>query len=138
MFKLFAFVEFLSKAPRWAAKVPDYQQIFGFSSFGDLFLCSSDGTRFALLRTERPELIELNFRNEAEFKAQLLQEPEVLRSVFRAGDHNALVARLGPPSAEDCFYPVPYPAIGGSGALETYQSGNIWAHLDLYAQVLGV
>ena len=138
MFKLFDSIQLSSKAPRWAAKIPHFPLVFGFSSFGDLFICSSDGTSYALLRTERPELIPLKFKSREEFTSQLLKEPEILRSLFRAEDHDALVGRLGPLSAEDCFFPVPYRALGGSGALDTYQTGNIWTYLDLYAQVLRI
>jgi hypothetical protein len=138
MFTIFDPVPLSSKAPRWAAKVPRYSEVFGYSHFADLFICSSDGTNFAVLCTERPELIQLNFRSKKEFVEQLLTNSDVLKSTFRAADFSAIVSRLGSPSPESCFYPVPYPATGGSGALDTYQSGNVWVHLDIYAQAIGV
>jgi hypothetical protein len=138
MFTLFEPVPLSSRAPNWAARLSGYSDVFGFSPFGDLFVCSSDGTQIALLRTERPELISLKFPSREEFSEVFLRNQNILQSVFRAADYNSLVERLGVPSPEDCFFPVPYPAIGGSGKLDTYQSGNVWVYLSIYAQTLGI
>jgi hypothetical protein len=138
MFTLFEPVPLSSRAPNWAAKASNYADVFGFSAFGDLFLCSSDGTRIALLQTARPELISLKFQSREEFAETFLKDENVLQSVFRVADYNSIVERLCAPAPEDCFYPVPYPAIGGSGKLDTYRSGNVWVYLSIYAQTLGI
>lgn len=31
--------------------------------------------------------------------------------------------------------PVPYPMLGGSGAPETYDKGNVWVFLDIVGQL---
>lgn len=64
--------------------------------------------------------------------------PCVLRDFFGADRYGQLVERLGEPAEVECYFPVPYPASGGSGALDSYQKGNIWVHLDIYGQVIGL
>lgn len=137
MFTLFDPVPLSSKAPNWA-KSKAYTEVFGYSPFGDLFLCSPDGTHIALLRTERPELIQLKFQSRAEFASTFLTNAAILQEVFRASDYESLVKRLGAPSSQECYFPVPYRATGGSGDLSTYQLGNVWVYLSIYAQTIGV
>jgi hypothetical protein len=90
-----------------------------------------------MLMTDRPELVELKFSSMGGFVSEFLQN-EQARSFFRESDVALLTERLGALQREECFFPVPYPAIGGSGKLETYRRGDAWVHLDIYAQTIGV
>ena len=138
MFNTFPPIAFKDRAPRWAAKVPRYSRIFGYSSFAHLFVCSEDQTLVAVVVTEHPEFIELTFESLAAFEQQFLGNSDVRREFFKEQDHAALCARLGPLGNEECFYPVPFRSIGGSGDLSTYEKGNVWVHLDLYGQTVGL
>ena len=138
MFSLFPAISLGSQAPRWAAKTPQYSMVFGLSPFADLFVCSEAQTKFAIIATERPELIPLKFDTLSEFTGQLLTDGGMRKSFFREADYDALCARLGQLEADECFYAVPFRNLGGSGALETYQKGNVWVHLDLYGQSIGL
>jgi len=138
VFKLFEPTRFEPQAPRWARKVPKYPLIFGFSAFAHLFICSEDKTTLAVVVTERPEFVELNMTSIEAFTETFLKNTRVLSDFFHSERYSLLVERLGTLSDAECFFPVPYPAVGGSGALDSYQKGNIWVHLDLYAQMIGL
>ena len=138
MFKLFEPTRFELQAPRWARKVPKYPLTFGFSAFAHLFICSEDKTTLAVVVTERLEFVELNISSIEVFTDTFLKNAKVLSDFFHCERYGLLVDRLGTPSDAECFFPVPYPVNGGSGALDTYQKGNIWVHLDLYGQMMGL
>jgi hypothetical protein len=125
-------------APRWAPLAPEYPFIFGISFFGDLFLCSPDEARFAIVMTERPEVIEVKHKSTDAFVGELLTDEGVQKAVLRADECATLTERLGVPTPDECFYPVPYRALGGSGALNTFERGNVWIYLDVYAQTIGL
>lgn len=139
MFQIFAPRPLIELSPRWARKVAGrYPMVFGLSPFAHLFLSNADDTQFAVVVTERPELVDLNSPNREEFMSKFLGSDAVATSFFRRGDYETLVDRLGTLVTDECFYPVPYPALGGSGRLETYARGNAWVHLDLYGQAIGL
>ena len=139
MFKLFSPQPLVDLAPRWGKIVEKtYPVVFGFSSFAHLFVCSPSEDSFAVIVTERPELIEFNMSNRGEFVSQFIGDAKVRTDFFRESDYLALSGRLGASKEDECFYPAPYPALGGSGKLETYQRGNVWVHLEIYGQTLGL
>ncbi|GLQ98799.1 T6SS immunity protein Tdi1 domain-containing protein [Dyella mobilis] len=138
MFELFEPVRFDHKAPRWAKRVPKYPLIFGHSAFGHLFVCSEAQSNLAVIATERPEFIELKLDSVQAFKDDFLKNEGVLNDFFGVARYEQLVKRIGELSEAECYFPVPYPASGGSGAKDSYQKGNIWVHLDLYGQVIGL
>jgi hypothetical protein len=139
LYNLFAPRSLAESAPRWATKIADsYPLVFGFSRFAHLFVCSSLGDKFAVVVTDQPELIPLNMSTREDFISQFLADAQVRSFLFREADYLLLTRTIGSVDEDGCFYPVPYPAIGGSGKLDTYARGNVWVHLDLYAQLLGV
>ena len=139
LYSLFAPRSLAESAPRWATKLAgSYPLVFGFSRFAHLFVCSSLGNKFAIVVTDQPELIPLNMSTREAFISQFLRSAEARSSFFREADYLLLTCTIGSADEEECFYPVPYPAIGGSGKLDTYRRGNVWVHLDLYAQILEI
>jgi hypothetical protein len=131
-------VDLRAKAPIWAGVAPRHPLVFGLSAFGDLFLCTGDQRETALLTTTHPQVVPLRCDALQDFERVFLADPKVQEDVLRASDFEILVTRLGSLSLEECFYPVPYPALGGSGALETYEKGDAWVHLHIYGQVMGL
>ena len=71
-----------------------------------------------------------------EFESGLLGDVGVLRDVLRRADYQRLTGSVGSLGAEECYFPVPYRALGGSGALNTYDKGNVWIYPDLYGQAV--
>lgn len=138
MFTLFEPKRLIEVAPEWGEKVDKtYLMVFGFSSFAHLFVCSETLDSFSLIITERPELIELKMSSREDFASKFLDDSKARVDFFKEPDYLTLFQKLGAPQSEECFYPVPYPPLGGSGKLETYQRGNLWVHLSIYGQTLG-
>jgi hypothetical protein len=138
VFQLFEPVRLDEQSARWAKRVPKYPLIFGHSAFGHLFVCNEDQSSLAVIVTERPEFIELKLNSVQSFKDDFLMNEGVLSDFFGVERYRHLVGRLGEPSNAECYFPVPYPASGGSGDLDSYEKGNIWVHLDIYGQVIGL
>ena len=56
---------------------------------------------------------------------------------LRPQDLAVLDRRLGDLRPDEVYYPVPFPSLGGSGELSTYDKGAVWVFADLVAQTLG-
>jgi hypothetical protein len=139
MFRTFSPVPLADKSKRWAHRIQaHYPNVFGFSAFGDLFVCSQDGHQVAVVMTNPPKLEQLNFDSIESFTSTFLTNAGVVEHVLRKADYENLTSRLGPLSDDQCFFPVPFQRMGGSGALDTYDKGDVWAHLDLLGQVMGL
>ncbi len=57
---------------------------------------------------------------------------------FSVTDVSSLVNNSVPLDENEAFHPVPDPAIGGSGKLETYKKGNVWVSADISGQIRGL
>jgi hypothetical protein len=136
MFSLYDPVPIDEKAPIWASAAKGYSELFGHSPIADLFLRDPATDRIAVLVTEQVGLLELGPLSIQAFAAEFLKAPARLQNLFRQADHDFLVNKLGDLGKDECFFAVPYVSINGSGELETYQKGDIWAHLYLYGQTL--
>ncbi|AGG90948.1 T6SS immunity protein Tdi1 domain-containing protein [Rhodanobacter denitrificans] len=139
MFRTFSPVPLADKTKRWAYRIQaHYPNVFGFSAFGDLFVCSQDGRQVAVVMTNLPKLEQLNFDSIESFTSTFLTSAGVVEHVLRQSDYEHLVSKLGPLSDDQCFFPVPFQRMGGSGTLDTYDKGDVWVHLDLLGQVMGL
>ena len=49
-----------------------------------------------------------------------------------------LCERVGALGDEEVYIPCPYPFLGGSGELTTYQKGRLWEFLHLVGQMRGL
>ena len=139
MFRTFSPIPLADKSKRWVSRLQShYPNVFGFSAFGDLFVCSQDGRQIAVVLTNLPKLEQLNFDSIDSFTSIFLTNADVAEQVLRKTDYEHLASRLGPLSDDQCFFPVPFPQMGGSGKLDTYDKGDVWVHLDLLGQVMGL
>jgi hypothetical protein len=76
-----------------------------------------------------------------EFESQVLEAPEFQSACLQPrslAELESLAERLGGLEAEEVYYPVPHPAIGGSGAIETYEKGNLWVFVEIAGQNRGL
>ncbi|KJV37215.1 T6SS immunity protein Tdi1 domain-containing protein [Luteibacter yeojuensis] len=138
MFALFEPAALEDLAPRWATRVPEYPQVFGYSSFGHLFISNAAGDTLAILATERPELFPMEATSVEAFRQAVLVDEKMRDGFFQGEKHRAVASRLGPLGQNEVYFPVPYPALGGSGAPETYDKGSVWVYLEIYGQVVGI
>jgi hypothetical protein len=108
----------------------------GAYRFGDLFLRDATTGEYAILVTESFEVVDTGETDETGFRETILANPDVHRTLLRAADANTVALRLGSPRHEEIFIPVPLPALGGSGQLDTYQRGGLWEYLSIAVQSL--
>ena len=70
-----------------------------------------------------------------DFEAEVLKEPGFELYVLDS-DHVAdLFRHLGPLADDQVYIPQPYPFLGGSEALETYDKGDAWVFMNIVAQM---
>jgi hypothetical protein len=113
-----------------------YVAAVGQSFFGDLFLRDPDTGEYAILVASTLELVDTGEVKELEFRERILGNAEVIRTLLRPEDAAAIAGRLGIPSQGEALYPVPLPALGGSGDVGTFQKGGLWEYLGIVAQTL--
>lgn len=135
MFFFFDEPEPLESVEPWLLPVAGrFTSVVGHTFFGDLFLREPDTGEYAILLASHLELVDTGETDELGFKEQLLANPEVVRCLLRPDDAMTLVQRLGTPGKGEAFFPVPLPALGGSGALETFDKGGLWEYLAIVVQ----
>ena len=118
----------------WTEVLPDGSEVFGYTAFGDFFISSGPQPEFGLLLTESARFERIPVRSLQEFESSFLSDGGVIESVLRPADLKYLVARLGELGEDEVYYPVPYPCLGGSGELDTYQKGDVWVYSSISAQ----
>ncbi|TMB28613.1 MAG: DUF1851 domain-containing protein [Deltaproteobacteria bacterium] len=60
-----------------------------------------------------------------------LKDAAFVEQFLRPNDLRLLQSRLGELGPEQVYYPVPYPCLGGSGELSTFDRGDVWVFVDL-------
>jgi hypothetical protein len=126
----------LAKLGCWADAIQGFDCVAGYTAFGDVFLRDSSSGQYGLLFPLREHLEPLDQQSLNDLQ-RLLATPVVVEKLLRLADLEILESRLGPLQASQVYFPVPYPFIGGSGALDTYDKGDVWAFLELVGQFHG-
>lgn len=111
-----------------------FDQAVGHTRFGDLFLRNKETGEYAIFLTVTAELEQTGETDESGFREQILGNPEVVRTVLRPREIEKLTDRLGALGEMEVFFPVPFPALGGSGELATYEKGGLWEYASLMDQ----
>lgn len=122
----------------WASPAGEYSLVVGHTSFGDFFLRHPKTGEFAILTTMSPSFTALGYDERTSFESEFLGDAGIIDQVLRLADVSLLEERLGELLADEVFIPVPYPFLGGSGRLDTYDKGNVWVFAGLIAQAHGI
>jgi len=125
----------------WEGPLGQYREVVGYSYLGSLFVRDPVKREYLVLHP-------LNYGNNArrygsfgstaEFESAVLRDAAFVDEILRPPDLAELEQRLGSLGPDQVYFPVPYPLIGGSGELSTFQKGNVWVFADLVGQTLGV
>ena len=91
-----------------------------------------------MLLSQKLEVVATGEFEQPGFRRQVLENADVVTQVLRPNDLVEHRGRLGEPSVDLVFFPVPLPCLGGSGNLHTYDRGGIWEHLAIVAHSLGL
>jgi hypothetical protein len=115
--------------------VKHFDVVKGYTAFGDLFLQHAGTGEFAVLIASTLELSQTGETDEHGLR-EILRNADVIETLLRPRDFAVLSTRLGPLAEGEVYYPVPLPALGGSGSLDTYDKGQLWEYLAIVAQTI--
>ena len=133
---------FLFNAPKptstlgvWTKLTGPYDQIYGYTYFGDFFLLNSTTNQCAILYTMPPELAELQYYGMDVFKKEFLPHEVVKKDLLKSEKAEKIEQRLGKLSDGEVFIPQPYPFLGGDSSIERYDKGNVWVFAEIIGQM---
>lgn len=125
----------------WARPLGRFSEVVGYTHLGSFFLRDPTTANYLVLY---PLVHGANAKNYGPFpssdafESAVLKDPYFVEKVLRPGDLKILEQSLGRLNAEQVYFPVPYPFLGGSGELSTYDKGNVWVFADLVGQASGI
>ena len=122
-------------APVWSSIAGRFQKIWGYNSYGDLYLQDPEKKDIAILYTINPELIPTRYNSIRVFEEEVLSNPEYAEELIQPEKTEVLVKKLGPLDNAEVFIANPYQFLGGDGSPESYSKGDLWVHLDLIGQL---
>jgi hypothetical protein len=115
----------------WAKHMGRFSQVAGHTSFGDVFLRDPDSGQYAVLCPLTGERFPTSCYDRKTFLNRFLGDPGIIERFARPTDVEQLRQRLGSLENEEVYIPCPYPFVGGSGELSTYQKGGLWEFIEL-------
>lgn len=122
----------------WETIAGEYTLVIGYTCFGDFSLRHPETREFAVMTTLSPDFIALGYDERDSFESEFLRDQGVIEQVLRPADVSILEYRLGALLPEEISSPVPYPFLGGSGSLDTYERASVWAFAGLVGQAHGI
>lgn len=116
---------------RWSSLVGDFDEVFGYSFLGDVFLRKTSSGQCAILFTVNPELVPLGMNSISDFVDSFLAHPETKRTILQEEKIGEIEAGVGPPGEDEIFIPMPFPFLGGDNSIGSYKKGNFFTYLEL-------
>jgi len=118
----------------WTKVTGSYDQVFGYTFFGDYFLHSTQTDQCAILYTMPPELAELEFYGIGIFIEEFLTNDIVREELLQRDKIEKLENKLGSLESNEVYIPEPYPFLGGDCSIESYDKGNVWVFAKLVGE----
>jgi len=127
----------VSLVESWHLDQNGFDKIIGYTSLGSLFLQSTDLREFAVLY---PLLPSNNAKKYAgigtvdNFERLILSDADFIDICLEPEKVSILTETVGILDSFEVYYPAPFPCLGGSGDIETYSKGNVWAFMEILRQ----
>jgi hypothetical protein len=122
----------------WAKHMGRFSQFVGTTSFGDVFLHDPASGQYGLLCPLSGDRFPIDCHDRETFLNGFLADPTIVEQLARPSDVAELQERLGLLADDEVYIPCPYPFVGGSGELSTYQKGRVWEFLELVGLFRGL
>lgn len=123
----------------WASSFPNHTEVVGYSSLGHFFLRNPDDLDYIVLHPfKRAAKSYGSYKSVEEFETEILKEPGFELYVLRSDHVAELLQHLGPLAENQVYIPKPYPFLGGSEALETYEKDDAWVFMHVVAHMHGL
>lgn len=121
--------------PSWPRLHESFPLLHGYSRLGHVFVSDAAQQQFAVIYPLEGGMKTYAAGSPAEFRQTVTDNPDFQAWIMPASHVAAIVAHVGPISPDQVYMPVPYPMLGGSGAPETYSSGDVWVFLEIVGQI---
>ena len=141
MYTIFEKPESTSRLGSWEKPLGRFREVIGHTALGSILLRNPDDSTYVALHplnAGNNASTLGKFDSTAHFEAEVLGDEEKRYALCRPDAVMELEKRLGKLKANQVYYPVPYPMLGGSGSLASYDKGDLWAFADIAGQTLGV
>ena len=99
---------------RWANFVSEFDEVFGYSYLGDVFLRNPSSGQCAVLFTVNPEIVPLGINSITAFIESFLAHPETKRLILKEEKVVEIETRLSPLDDGEIFIPVHFPFMWGA------------------------
>jgi hypothetical protein len=113
-----------------------YTHVLGYSELGHGFLWNAETRHAAVLWPLQNGFRDYGAFDDPEaFRVAVLEDPGFAEAVLQPALVEEVRARVGELAAGEAYMPVPYPFLGGSGAPETYDKGDVlvfWSVVDRF------
>lgn len=121
----------ISDIQHWSEITETFDEMFGYSYFGDIFLLNSKTKQCAILYTMPPELAEIDFYGIDEFVNEFLSHDIVKEDLLKIEKVTEIEKKIGALKNGEVFIPEPYLFAGGDGSVDSYSKGDIWVFLEI-------
>jgi hypothetical protein len=121
----------------WEGVTGEFNQVVGYTFFGDFFLRDPVSGDYALLFTLQPELMPMAFSDVAGFKS-FLSDAGIGEHLLKTARLSDLIKLLGPPGQDQIYVPEPYPFLGGDESLQSYALRDVWVFASLVGRLQGI
>ncbi len=121
----------------WDEYVGEFDEVLGYTALGDFILRNSRTSDYLVFYPQKPGNNAKDygpFESLTEFRRSILDDQSFVDYCLRPDDVSELTDRVGPLGESEVFFPVPFPCLGGSGKLSTFNKGNVWVYIDLLGQ----
>jgi hypothetical protein len=123
----------------WKRVAPMADEIVGYSSLGLIFLTDSKTREyFVLFPFEGIAKAYGVYASISDFQRAVLEEPHFATEALQRAHVARVRRRLGRLGEDEIYIPAPYPLLGGTAEVDTYDKGNIWVFVDIVAEMLGI
>ncbi|MFB7724574.1 MULTISPECIES: T6SS immunity protein Tdi1 domain-containing protein [unclassified Nocardia] len=124
--------------PRWALRFPQFDTVVGYSDLGHVFLAKRSSGEHGVLYPYRDAAKNYGvFGSTGEFVDTIVRDEYFTKVIMLAEHAAAIRERLGELGPGQVYFPVPYPFLGGTEDVHTYESGDVWVFLDIVGQFMG-
>lgn len=123
----------------WVGNLENFTHIVGQSAVGHIFAFDPARNEYGLVYPLLQRMKNYGpFASVGEFEAKILADSYVRDVIFEGAALPSVVERVGPLQPNEVYFPVPYPFLGGTGAPDTYEKGDIWVFYEIVGQMLGL
>ena len=125
--------EYLSE---WGEIAGDFDLIKGYTELGDVFLINSKTNEIGILFPLNNAIEPMGYTDWTEFSDSVLNNLGFQEEVVRKEHLEQVSNHCDKLGQQQIYYAVPLPFVGGSGAPETYEIGDLWVYLSIAYQSL--